>query len=178
MDNYSYHVAWSERDSAYVAVSPEFPGLSGLGTSAEEAVAELRVAIDLALETFEEEGKAPPEPQEIGEYSGQFRLRLPRRLHAALALRAQAEGVSLNTLAVMYLSEALGAAQSELRSASEYRVLLRKWVHVLETLQSAMVQFNQHTSDKTEYALEGIEFQDPTLRRLYSQDVTVKVETS
>ena len=41
-------------------------------------------------------------------YSGQFRLRAPRSLHAWLAARAELEGVSLNTLCVQILSEASG----------------------------------------------------------------------
>jgi hypothetical protein len=37
MCNYSFAVRWSEEDQEYVATSPEFAGLSGLGRSAEEA---------------------------------------------------------------------------------------------------------------------------------------------
>src|SRR6059036_347657 len=89
MPNYSYSVAWSQPDSAYIALSPEFPGLSAFGSKPEEAVRELQTAIDLALETYKEEGWPLPEPHLIGEYSGQFRLRLPKSLHHALALRAE-----------------------------------------------------------------------------------------
>ncbi len=39
------------------------------------------------------------------EYSGQFRLRLPKSLHKHLAERAKAEGVSLNQLCVHILSK-------------------------------------------------------------------------
>ena len=40
------------------------------------------------------------------EYSGQFRLRLPKSLHKHLAERAKAEGVSLNQFCVYVLSQA------------------------------------------------------------------------
>ncbi len=39
------------------------------------------------------------------EYSGQFRLRLPKSLHKHLVERAKAEGVSLNQLCVHILSK-------------------------------------------------------------------------
>lgn len=41
-------------------------------------------------------------------YSGQWRIRLPKHLHAALALQAKEEGVSLNMLAVALLAEGIG----------------------------------------------------------------------
>jgi len=104
---YSYRVFWSDEDNCYVAVCPEFAQLSGLGESAEKALSELKVAIALAVETLEKRGEPVPEPATQPDHSGQFRLRLPRSLHAALAGRAELEGVSLNTLAVALLSRGL-----------------------------------------------------------------------
>lgn len=40
-------------------------------------------------------------------YSGQWRLRVPKSLHAALALKAKLEGVSLNILSAVLLAEGL-----------------------------------------------------------------------
>jgi antitoxin HicB len=119
MDNYSYHAAWSDADSAYVATSSELAGLAGFGESAEEAIAQLRVAIELALEVYREEGVAVPSARKLAEYSGQFRLRVPRSVHEELARRAQMEGVSLNTLAVAYISEGLGRTPAQLRAVRE-----------------------------------------------------------
>jgi antitoxin HicB len=115
MANYSYSVAWSPRDAAYIALSPEFPGLSAVGGDPAGAIKELEVAIELALETYAEAGERPPAPSLIGEYSGQFRLRLPKSLHQGLVLRAEAEGVSLNALAMSMLAHGLGSAESELK---------------------------------------------------------------
>ena len=112
MDNYSLRLAWSDEDGAWVAVSPEFPGLSALGASPELAIEELRVAMELAVDEIREAGGTPPPPLRVSGYSGQFRLRLPRELHEMLSLRGELEGVSLNTLVVMYLSWALGWAQA------------------------------------------------------------------
>ena len=42
------------------------------------------------------------------EHSGQFRVRVPVELHAALAAEAERQGVSLNTLIVALLAGGLG----------------------------------------------------------------------
>jgi antitoxin HicB len=107
VQNYSFSVLWSESDGEYVATSAEFPGLSGLGPTAEEALSELRSAMEIAIAAFVEDGETIPEPQHLQEYSGQFRFRVPKSLHAALASRATLEGVSLNALVQMYVSSGL-----------------------------------------------------------------------
>lgn len=45
--------------------------------------------------------------QEISNYSGNIKLRLPKSLHFALADQAEKEGISLNQLCLMYLSSSL-----------------------------------------------------------------------
>lgn len=121
MPSYSYYAAWSDEDDAYVAISSELPGLSGVGDTAEDAMGQLRVAIELALETYREAGMAPPAAKKVTEYSGQFRLRVPRSVHEELARRAQIEGVSLNTLAVTYISQSLGRMQPPVRAVRDRR---------------------------------------------------------
>ena len=59
---YSFRVLWSEGDDAYIASCPEFSGISGFGESEESAIAEAKQALELAIETFREEGWPLPEP--------------------------------------------------------------------------------------------------------------------
>ena len=110
MRSYSFNVTWSERDNAYVATCPEFPGLSAFGDTAAEALEEAGIAVSLFIEEYEADGVPLPQPRTIPSHSGQIRLRMPKYLHAQLAHYANQEGVSLNTLIVSYLSEAVGAA--------------------------------------------------------------------
>lgn len=112
MNHYGYAVRWSDEDEAFVALCPEFPGLSAFGESAAEALEQIQVAVELALETHRAEGWPLPEVQGVSQYSGQFRLRVPRSLHAELAARAEAEGVSLNALVVSYIARGLGSASA------------------------------------------------------------------
>ncbi len=115
MQHYSFNATWSERDGAYVATCPEFPGLSAFGSTPAKAIEEAGIALGLFIEEYEADGVLLPEPRMLPSHSGQIRLRMPKYLHAQLAQYANQEGVSLNTLIVSYLSEAVGAAGLRVR---------------------------------------------------------------
>jgi predicted HicB family RNase H-like nuclease len=86
----------------------EILGLSGgadfYGKTPEELRAEFKKSLQVYLEVCAEQGIEPRR-----NFSGKFNLRIPPELHAQLALRAQAEGKSLNTLA----QEALASHSSQ-----------------------------------------------------------------
>jgi len=109
MYDYSRNVIWSEEDNCYIATSPEFQWVSAFGDTPDEAFHELGVALEAAIETYKEKGWELPQPQKLHDYSGQFRVRLPKSLHRQLAEQADSEDVSLNTLVVQYLSAAAEA---------------------------------------------------------------------
>ena len=62
------------------------------GMSVEELERDFREAVDDYLDTCSELGKQPARP-----FSGEFRLRVPSELHAAIAAQAKHEGKSINT---------------------------------------------------------------------------------
>ena len=109
---YSMRIHWSDEDACFIGTCPEFPHASGFGDSPTEASMELGMAIELAIQTHKEEGWLLPEPAVIKKFSGQLRLRLPRSMHAHLATRAFAEGVSLNTLIVAAVAANLGIKET------------------------------------------------------------------
>ena len=106
-NKYSFKIYHSEEDEGYIAECPEFPGLSAFGETADEAIREAEIAMELFIETYSEENKPLPKPNVLKNYSGQIRIRLPKSLHGRLASMAETEGVSLNTLMVQYLAEGL-----------------------------------------------------------------------
>jgi len=61
---YTIEIFHSEEDEGYIAVVPELPGCSAFGGTEEEALKEVKVAIDLWLETAEKEGRQIPKPFE------------------------------------------------------------------------------------------------------------------
>lgn len=116
MNNYTFNIFWSEEDEAFIATCPDFPGVSAFGDTEEQALAEAKIALKLAIETYEEEGWVLPKPRVLDTYSGQMRIRFPKSLHAMLAEQAEREGVSINTLVVNYTAQGVGmdAVRNEL----------------------------------------------------------------
>lgn len=99
----------SEEDGGgYLAEFPDLPGCIADGATVEEALAEAEDALTAWLTTATKFGDIIPEPNTTNNYSGQWRIRLPKSLHAALAFRAKLEGVSLNMLAATMLAQSLG----------------------------------------------------------------------
>lgn len=106
-NKYSISIFWSDEDEEFIALSPEFPGLSAFGETHAEAVKEAEEAIMGMASLYKEEDEALPAPKKLPEHSGQYRIRIPRSLHTALVLEAERQGVSLNTLTGSYLSQAI-----------------------------------------------------------------------
>ena len=63
MQHYAIIVFWSEEDSVWIADAPDLKPCAAHGHTPEEAVAELRVAMELWLETAREEGLPIPQPR-------------------------------------------------------------------------------------------------------------------
>ncbi|MDR3332418.1 MAG: toxin-antitoxin system HicB family antitoxin [Synergistaceae bacterium] len=82
----------------------ELDGCQSTGDTLEEAYSGLREAMEGWIETKLENGFVVPLPLDTGKFSGKFVLRLPKTLHARLALEAEKEGVSLNQYALYKLS--------------------------------------------------------------------------
>jgi predicted RNase H-like HicB family nuclease len=92
----------------YVRV-PEWDGCMSDGDTPEEALENVKDAMFNWVYGVLEDGLEVPEPANpFPDYSGRFVLRLPRSLHRQLAERADAEGVSLNTLCLTLLAGGLG----------------------------------------------------------------------
>lgn len=97
-----------EEDGTWTVLVPDLPGCVAAGDSAIEALAEVGDAIDVWIETAEADGAPIPVPSRgEDEYSGRFVARVPKSVHRALAKQASREGVSLNTLCVAALTQAL-----------------------------------------------------------------------
>ena len=102
-----------EEGGGYLVEFPDYPGCVADGETPEQAMAEGADALKSYLATLHELGRNVPDAGDV--YGGQWRQRVPKSLHAALARRASHEGVSLNMLATALLAEGIGrrAAASE-----------------------------------------------------------------
>jgi len=96
INKYSTSIHWSEEDQEFVATCTEFPYLSGIGETKEEALNILNEAVEVGIEMLEEDNEPVPLPIAIPECSGQIRLRMAKSLHKSLKEQAEIEGISLN----------------------------------------------------------------------------------
>jgi predicted RNase H-like HicB family nuclease len=93
-----------ESGKYYFATVREFDGCMSHGDTYEEAFKNIQEAMEGWIECKIEGGFPVPKPIEEPSYSGKFVLRIPRTLHARLAMEAEKEGVSLNQYALYRLS--------------------------------------------------------------------------
>ena len=98
-DHYTYRVTWSPGDGEHVGICIEFPSLSWLAETPEDALAGVRKVVADVVSDLEANGESVPQPLSEKRYSGEFRVRIPPELHRQLALMAAEQGVSLNRLA-------------------------------------------------------------------------------
>lgn len=92
-------------EGGYVARYPELPGCITVGETLESVAENAADAKKEWLEAALEEGTEIAEPDSLDDYSGQFKLRIPRSLHRSLAQHSKKEGVSMNQYCVYLLSK-------------------------------------------------------------------------
>ncbi len=103
--SYRMEIMEDTDEGGFVVSYPDLPGCITCGETVEKAVENALDAKKAWLEAALEEGLQIYEPDSLETYSGQFKLRLPRSLHRALAEHSQKEGISMNQYCVYLLSK-------------------------------------------------------------------------
>ena len=103
--SYRMEIVKDSDEGGFVASYPDLPGCITCGETEEEALKNALDAKKAWLEAALEENIEIPEPDSLEAYSGQFKLRLPRILHRALAEHSQREGISMNQYCVYLLAK-------------------------------------------------------------------------
>ena len=109
---FSIRLLSEEDGGGYLIEFPDLPGCMSDGETIEETVANGRDAVECWIAAAKEAGKAVPAPNHTKRLSGRWVQRVPKSLHAKLAESAQREGVSLNSLVIAMLSEAVGTSHN------------------------------------------------------------------
>ncbi|WP_404391094.1 type II toxin-antitoxin system HicB family antitoxin [Humibacillus xanthopallidus] len=104
--HYTYRVTWSSEDAEFIGTCLEFPSLSWLATTQDDALHGIRDVVRDVVEDLKTTGEPIPEPLSSRAYSGKFNLRVGERLHRKLALEAAEEHLSLNQYVVRRLGDA------------------------------------------------------------------------
>ena len=103
--SYRMEIVEDREEGGFVVSFPDLPGCITCGETLENAIANAADAKKTWIEAALEEGVEIPEPNSLQDYSGQFKLRMPRSLHRSLAEHSQREGISMNQYCVYLLSK-------------------------------------------------------------------------
>jgi antitoxin HicB len=98
----------ADEGGGYLISYPDFSECISDGETVEEAIANGHDALNATIAALDAKGLPVPAPNSGGVASGKFVARVPKTIHAQLAARAKAEGVSLNTLVLAFIAEGLG----------------------------------------------------------------------
>ncbi|MCR4710753.1 MAG: type II toxin-antitoxin system HicB family antitoxin [Clostridia bacterium] len=102
---YRMEIIPDAEEGGFVVRFPDLPGCLTIGNDLHEALNQAEDAKRAWLTAALEDGVEIHEPESLNTYSGQFKLRLPRSLHRALAEHAKAEGISMNQYCLYLLSQ-------------------------------------------------------------------------
>ena len=107
-----------EDGGGYLVSFPDFAECISDGETIEEAIANGRDALKATVAALKARKLPVPAPNSGGVASGRFVARVPKTVHAQLATRAKAEGVSLNALVLTFIAQGLGGAPERGRAKS------------------------------------------------------------
>ena len=101
---YRLEIVEDQEEGGFVVSYPDLPGCITCGDTIQDAMNNAKDAKKAWIEAALEEGIEINEPDSIEDYSGQFKLRIPKTLHRTPALNAKREGISMNQYCVYLLS--------------------------------------------------------------------------
>lgn len=102
---YRMEIVPDTAEGGYIASFPELCGCITCGETMEKAVSNAIDAKKEWLAAAIEDGIDIPTPETTENYSGQFKLRLPKSLHKQLAEDARRDGISMNQYCVYLLAQ-------------------------------------------------------------------------
>ena len=108
----------TEEGGGYLISFPDFAECISDGESVDEAIENGLDALKGTIAALKSKKLAVPAPNSGGVASGKFVARVPKTVHAQLATRARAEGVSLNALVLTFIAQGLGGSGSKARAKS------------------------------------------------------------
>jgi len=104
VDKYIYRVMWSEENGEFIGLCAEFPSLSWLAPTSEEALKGIRSVVEECIRDMAQNNENIPVPISTRRYSGKFMVRVPPEIHRLLAVEAAESRVSLNRIVSVKLA--------------------------------------------------------------------------
>lgn len=104
-NGFTVNLLYDENDGDWVAHFAELPLVSAFEATPERAIQELKVAWDGVKQSYLTKGESVPISPAKKTYSGQFNVRIDKRLHKSLAIEACQAHISLNALVAQKLTQ-------------------------------------------------------------------------
>ena len=110
LDDYPFEIRplSAEEGGGFLISYADFSDCISDGETVEEALSNGRDALQSTIAALKAKNVPIPAPNRGGVASGKFVARVPKAIHAQLATRAKAEGVSLNSLVLTFIAQGLG----------------------------------------------------------------------
>jgi len=104
--NYKIEIIEDKNEGGFVLSCPELKGCITCAKTLEQGYKMIEDAKKSWFTACIEDKIPIPEPMRLEDYSGQFKLRIPKSLHKVLAERSKQEGISMNQYCLYVLSSA------------------------------------------------------------------------
>lgn len=108
----------TEEGGGYLISFPDFAECISDGETVDKAIESGRDALKATIAALKAKKLPIPAANSGGVASGRFVARVPKTVHAQLATRARAEGVSLNSLVLTFIAQGLGGNGGKGRAKS------------------------------------------------------------
>jgi len=109
---YKIEIIEDKDEGGFALSCPELRGCITCADTLEQGFEMIEDAKKCWFTACLEDGIIIPEPDSADEYSGQFKLRIPKSLHKTLAKRSKDEGISMNQYCLYLLSSGVGASDA------------------------------------------------------------------
>lgn len=113
-------------ETGYALEIPDLPGCGASGKTVDEAMKNLEDAKELWISASLKRKLPIPEPVSEDDFSGKFLLRIPTKLHMALAKQAKKTGVSLNQYVKSVLELHMALSYQQETTAERDKKLLQE----------------------------------------------------
>ena len=110
--NYKIEVMKDIDEGGYILSCPELKGCMTCADTLQQGFEMIEDAKKSWFSACIEDGVPIPEPSHLENYSGQFKLRIPKSLHKTLAEHSKQEGISMNQYCLYLLSNRSGLQNS------------------------------------------------------------------
>lgn len=101
---YKMEIIPDTEEGGFTVSFPELPGCITCGNTLSAALDNAADAKSAWIEAAMKDGLSIPEPDSLNDYSGQFKLRIPKSLHKQLSEHSKMEGISMNQYCLYLLS--------------------------------------------------------------------------